>query len=51
MWTEPAYEKHPFYIELIKKMKKYIEIFFPGIVCELYEDPPKELNFQYLKDN
>jgi hypothetical protein len=40
MWTEPAYFTHPFYRGLVSQMQKYIEVFFPGVVCELYRNPP-----------
>lgn len=51
MWTEPAYFTHPFYLGLVEQMQRYIEVFFPGITCELYKDPPLELNYTYLKEN
>lgn len=51
MWTEPAFFTHPFYTGLVKQMQRYIEIYFPGIVCELYDNPPLELDYAYLKEN
>lgn len=51
MWTEPAYFTHPFYRGLVSQMQRYIEVFFPGIVCELYKDRPITLDYTYLKEN
>lgn len=40
MWTDQAFFRHPFYTGLVKQMQKQIETFLPGVVCELYNDPP-----------
>ena len=51
LWTDPAFGTHPFYVSLVNQLINHIKVFFPGIQCEKFKNPPKELNFQYLKEN
>ena len=51
LWTDPAFETHPFYNKLVTQLIDYVHVFFPGVYAERYTEPPVELNFQYLKTN
>ena len=51
LWTEQAFFKHPFYQSLVDQLITHIEVFFPGLTCTRYQNPPVELNFTYLKVN
>lgn len=51
LWTEQAFFTHPFYQRLVDELISHVEVFFPGLTCTRYENPPVELNFQYLKVN
>ena len=51
LWTDPAVEAHPFYKKLVDELIHYVQVFFPGVACERYTQPPVELNYQYLKVN
>ena len=51
MWTDPSYCQHPFYQRLVQELKNHVQIFFPGVICEDYKNPPVELNLQYLQVN
>lgn len=44
-------ETHPFYQKLVDELISYVKVFFPGVNCQRYEDPPPELNFQHLCAN
>lgn len=49
LWSEPAFNEHPFYIKLTEQLVSQIQTFFPGVKCEVREDPPRELSLNVME--
>ena len=51
LWTEKNYSTIPFYKNLTEALIEHIQIFFPGVKCNLITSPPVNFNLEYLEAN